>query len=84
MFALHVNSDFPWMSSTLLDLCTKGSLKTLTMATSLGAVISLPLVLRPAWWPRPCELRQVRWAAREPIGRHAGQLLAADRFGCRR
>lgn len=45
MFALHVNSNFFWMFSTLLDLTTKGSLKTLTMATSLGAVVSLPLVL---------------------------------------
>lgn len=45
MFALHVNSNFFWMFSTLLDLSTKGALKTLTMATSLGAVVSLPLVL---------------------------------------
>jgi GntP family gluconate:H+ symporter len=45
MFALHVNSNFFWMFSTLLDLSTKGSLKTLTAATSLGAVVSLPLVL---------------------------------------
>jgi hypothetical protein len=33
------------MFTTLLDLSTKGSLKTLTMSTSLGAVVSLPLVL---------------------------------------
>ncbi|MCD4536537.1 GntP family permease [Nocardioides sp. cx-169] len=45
MFALHVNSNFFWMFSTLLDLSTKGSLKTLTVATSIGAVVSLPLVL---------------------------------------
>ena len=45
MFALHVNSNFFWMFTTLLDLSTKGSLKTLTMATSLGAVVSLPLVM---------------------------------------
>lgn len=45
MFALHVNSNFFWMFSTLLDLTTKGSLKTLTMATSLGAIVSLPLVM---------------------------------------
>jgi H+/gluconate symporter-like permease len=45
MFALHVNSNFFWMFSTLLDLTTKGSLKTLTMATSLGALVSLPLVM---------------------------------------
>ena len=31
------------MFGTLLDLSTKGSLKTLTMATSFGAVVSLPL-----------------------------------------
>ena len=45
MFALHVNSNFFWMFSTLLDLTTKGTLKTLTLATSLGALVSLPLVL---------------------------------------
>ena len=45
MFALHVNSNFFWMFTALLDLSTKGSLKTLTLATSLGAVVSLPLVL---------------------------------------
>ena len=44
MFALHVNSNFFWMFSTLLDLSTKGTLKTLTLATSLGALVSLPLV----------------------------------------
>ncbi len=45
MFALHVNSNFFWMFSRLLDLTTQGTLKTLTLATSLGAVVSLPLVL---------------------------------------
>ncbi len=45
MFALHVNSNFFWMFKTLLGLSTKGALKTLTMATSLGAIVSLPLVL---------------------------------------
>jgi gluconate:H+ symporter, GntP family len=44
MFALHVNSNFFWMFKTLLDLSTKGALKTLTVATSLGALVSLPLV----------------------------------------
>lgn len=44
MFALHVNSNFVWMFQTLLDLSTKGALKTLTMATSRGALASLPLV----------------------------------------
>ncbi|MCM3553916.1 SLC13 family permease [Janibacter melonis] len=45
MFALHVNSNFFWMFKSLLGLSTKGALKTLTMATSLGAVVSLPVVL---------------------------------------
>jgi H+/gluconate symporter-like permease len=45
MFALHVNSNFFWMFSRLLDLTTQGTLKTLTLATSLGALVSLPLVL---------------------------------------
>lgn len=45
MFALHVNSNFFWMFKSLLGLSTKGALKTLTLATSLGAVVSLPLVL---------------------------------------
>lgn len=45
LFALHVNSNFFWMFSSLLGLSTKGALKTLTVVTSLGAVVSLPLVL---------------------------------------
>ncbi|MGN7246121.1 GntP family permease [Janibacter anophelis] len=45
MFALHVNSNFFWMFKSLLGLSTKGALKTLTLATSLGAVVSLPMVL---------------------------------------
>lgn len=45
MFALHVNSNFFWMFKSLLGLSTQGALKTLTLATSLGAVVSLPLVL---------------------------------------
>lgn len=45
MFALHVNSNFFWMFKSLLGLSTKGALKTLTLATSMGAVISLPMVL---------------------------------------
>jgi H+/gluconate symporter-like permease len=45
MFALHVNSNFFWMFSRLLDITTQGTLKTLTLATSLGALVSLPLVL---------------------------------------
>lgn len=45
MFALHVNSNFFWMFKSLLGLSTKGALKTLTLATSIGAVVSLPMVL---------------------------------------
>ena len=45
MFALHVNSNFFWMFSTLLGLSTKGALKTLTLATSLGSLVSLPFVV---------------------------------------
>lgn len=44
MFALHVNSNFFWMFKTLLGLSTKGGLKTLTLATSMGSIVSLPLV----------------------------------------
>ncbi|MGJ9412931.1 GntP family permease [Aeromicrobium sp. CF4.19] len=45
MFALHVNSNFFWMFKSLLGLSTQGALKTLTLATSLGALVSLPMVL---------------------------------------
>ncbi|WP_018156484.1 GntP family permease [Demetria terragena] len=45
MFALHVNSNFFWMFKSLLGLSTSGALKTLTVATSLGAIVSLPMVL---------------------------------------
>lgn len=45
MFALHVNSNFFWMFKSLLGLSTQGALKTLTVTTSLGAVVSLPVVL---------------------------------------
>lgn len=45
MFALQVNSNFFWMFRSLLGLTTKGSLKTLTMSTSISSVISLPLVV---------------------------------------
>ncbi len=45
MFALQVNSNFFWMFKTLLGLSTKGSLKTLTGATSVAAVVSLPMVI---------------------------------------
>ena len=45
LFALQVNSNFFWMFKALLGLSTKGSLKTLTGATSIAAVVSLPMVI---------------------------------------
>jgi gluconate:H+ symporter, GntP family len=45
LFALQVNSNFFWMFKALLGLSTKGSLKTLTAATSVASVVSLPLVV---------------------------------------
>ena len=45
VFALQVNSSFFWMFKALLGLSTKGSLKTLTGATSVAAVVSLPMVI---------------------------------------
>jgi gluconate:H+ symporter, GntP family len=45
MFALQVNSNFFWMFKALLGLSTKGSLKTLTVATSVASVVSLPMVI---------------------------------------
>ena len=45
LFALQVNSNFFWMFKALLGLSTKGSLKTLTVATSVASLVSLPLVI---------------------------------------
>jgi H+/gluconate symporter-like permease len=45
MFALQVNSNFFWMFKALLGLSTKGTLKTLTVATSVASVVSLPMVV---------------------------------------
>lgn len=45
MFALQVNSNFFWMFKQLLGLSTQGTLKTLTVATSVASVVSLPLVI---------------------------------------
>lgn len=42
LFALQVNCNFFWMFKSLLGLTTKGALKTMTMATTLSSVISLP------------------------------------------
>jgi GntP family gluconate:H+ symporter len=48
LFALQVNSNFFWMFKALLGLSTKGTLKTLTMVTSISSVISLPIVIAVA------------------------------------
>ncbi len=45
LFALQVNSNFFWMFKALLGLSTKGSLKTLTLATSVASAVSLPMVI---------------------------------------
>ena len=39
------NSNFFWMFKALLGLSTKGSLKTLTVATSVASLVSLPMVI---------------------------------------
>ena len=44
LFALQVNSNFFWMFKALLGLSTKGTLKTLTVVTSISSLISLPIV----------------------------------------
>lgn len=48
MFALQVNSNFFWMFKALLGLSTKGTLKTLTLVTSVASLVSLPLVMLAA------------------------------------
>lgn len=48
MFALQVNSNFFWMFKSLLGLSTKGTLKTLTLVTSVASVVSLPMVMLAA------------------------------------
>jgi H+/gluconate symporter-like permease len=45
MFAVQVNSNFFWMFKALLGLSTTGALKTLTMVTVIGSVVSLPMVI---------------------------------------
>lgn len=45
LFALHVNSNFFWMFKALLGLSTQGSLKTMTTVTTMGSLISLPMVI---------------------------------------
>ena len=48
LFALQVNSNFFWMFKALLGLTTQGSLKTMTMVTSIASLVSLPLVVAVA------------------------------------
>ncbi len=48
MFALQVNSNFFWMYKSLLGLSTQGTFKTLTVATSIASVVSLPVVMAVA------------------------------------
>ena len=45
MFALQVNSNFFWMFRSLLGLTTQGALKSMTVVTSIGSLVSLPVVL---------------------------------------
>lgn len=45
LFALHVNSNFFWMFKALLGLSTQGSLKSMTTVTTIGSLISLPMVI---------------------------------------
>lgn len=45
LFAVQVNSNFFWMFKALLGLSTKGALKTLTTATCIASLVSLPLVI---------------------------------------
>jgi gluconate:H+ symporter, GntP family len=45
LFALQVNSNFFWMFATLLGLTTQGTLKSLTLVTSMASVVSLLLIL---------------------------------------
>ncbi len=45
LFALQVNSNFFWMFETLVGLTTQGTLKALTLVTSLASVVSLILIL---------------------------------------
>ncbi len=45
LFALQVNSNFFWMFQTLLGLTTQGTLKSLTLVTSMASVVSLLLIL---------------------------------------
>jgi gluconate:H+ symporter, GntP family len=45
LFALQVNSNFFWMFESLVGLTTQGTLKALTLVTSMASVVSLILIL---------------------------------------
>jgi H+/gluconate symporter-like permease len=45
LFALQVNSNFFWMFESLVGLTTQGTLKSLTLVTSMASVVSLVLIL---------------------------------------
>ncbi|MBA8825805.1 H+/gluconate symporter-like permease [Saccharopolyspora lacisalsi] len=45
LFAVHVNSNFFWMFQRLMNLSTRGTLKTCTLVTTMASVVSLALVL---------------------------------------
>ena len=45
LFALQVNSNFFWMFESLVGLTTQGTLKALTLVTSMASVVSLVLIL---------------------------------------
>lgn len=45
MFALTVNSNYFWMFQSLLGMTTKGSLKAATLATAIGSVVSLIIII---------------------------------------
>ncbi len=45
LFALQVNSNFFWMFESLVGLTTQGTLKALTLVTSMASVVSLLLIL---------------------------------------
>lgn len=45
LFAVQVNSNFFWMFKGLFGFSTMGALKTLTVVTSMAAIVSLPMVI---------------------------------------
>lgn len=45
LFALHVNSNFFWMFKSLLGLTTRGTIRSLTVVTSISSFVSLPMAL---------------------------------------